>query len=155
MYINLSEIKSNRQCEFAKMYYKWVCDCLTKDEMWEELALFKLGVNTAVRQMELLTITYSQIEFPIIKKIPILKRYKNQTTQYYHNDIIISDDTFDTINRIWNNQLDPNEKIFKHNMNYYVKRIAESIGDSRFNGMVMRSIGVCLLVNRCKTIIKE
>ena len=40
--------KLDRTYEFAKMYYDWVCKCLVKDEKYEELAFFKLGVDLMV-----------------------------------------------------------------------------------------------------------
>ena len=46
--------KTNRTYEFSKMYYDWVCKCLTEDEKFEELLFFKLGVDLMVRQKELI-----------------------------------------------------------------------------------------------------
>ena len=65
--------KTNRTYEFSKMYYDWVCKCLTEDEKFEELAFFKLGVDLVVRQKELIDIKFSQIDFPYVKDIEVKK----------------------------------------------------------------------------------
>ena len=65
--------KTNRVYEFSKMYYDWVCKCLKEDEKFEELAFFKLGVDLMVRQKELTSIKFSQIEFPYVKDIQVMK----------------------------------------------------------------------------------
>ena len=72
--------KLDRTYEFAKMYYDWVCKCLVEDEKYEELAFFKLSVDLMVRQKELVNIKYSQIAFPYIKDIQIMKIYPNMST---------------------------------------------------------------------------
>lgn len=66
----------NREYEFACMYYDWVCECLEEDEKYEELAFFKLGVDLMVRQKELTSIKFSQIEFPYVKDIQVTKVVK-------------------------------------------------------------------------------
>ena len=62
-----------KRYEFAQEYYDKVCKSLEIREMWEELAWFKLGVELCIRQNELPSIRYSQIDFPMVKNIKILK----------------------------------------------------------------------------------
>lgn len=153
---SLIKFTKDRHYEFAKMYYNWVCDCLTEDKMWEELALFRLGVECPVRQNELLSITYLQINGLYIENVPILKKYKGQQTQFYYNKVEMSPDTMFVLLRIWDSNSHPLDKIFKHPMRYYVKRIRTSIGDERFNGKTISGIGMQFLYDKlCKSKAEE
>ena len=136
--------KLDRTYEFAKMYYDWVCKCLVEDEKYEELAFFKLSVDLMVRQKELVNIKYSQISFPYVKDIQIMKIYPNMSTPMYYDPKEISRDTYDLLNKIWSKDRD---KIFDKPVQTYVKSIKESIGDTNFDGCYMRNLGIKL---KCK-----
>ena len=133
--------KTNRTYEFSKMYYDWVCKCLTEDEKFEELLFFKLGVDLMVRQKELMSIKYSQVEFPYVKNIQVLKINPDMPQPTYYQPREISRDTYDLLNKIWSKDRD---KIFDKPIQTYVKSIKESIGDTNFNGCYMRNLGIKL-----------
>ena len=152
---NFTKLSNTKKIKFAKMYYQYVCDCLTEDKLWEELALFKLGADVYVRQNELLSITYSQIDFPMVRKVPILKIYKGQKRQYYYNDIRISEDTYRSIIDIWYQDSSEDDRIFKRPMEYYIKRIQSSTGDNQFSHHMMRHIGAMLFRNEFLSKVKE
>ena len=133
-------INIERAYEFANMYYDWVCDCLTKDEKYEELVFFKLGVDLAVRQSELIDINFNQIEFPYVTNIEVKKL--NMIRPSYYEPKEISSDTYvllmDTL-------YDENkDKIFNKSLSDYIISIMESIGDENFNGHMMRKLGTIL-----------
>ena len=151
--MNLNEV--SREYEFASMYYDWVCECLEEDEKYEELAFFKLGVDLMVRQKELTSIKFSQIEFPYVKDIQVMKvvkvpveptedddrEYKYRLAEpSFYEPRPISRTTYDLVNRLWS---EDKEKIFEKSALEYSQSIKESIGDSRFNGHMMRSFGLC------------
>ena len=133
--------KLDRTYEFAKMYYEWVCKCLVVDEKYEELAFFKLGIDLMIRQKELINIKYSQIYFPYVKDIQIMKIYPNMSTPMYYKPKEISRDTYDLLNKLWSKDKD---KIFDKPVQTYVKSIKESIGDTNFDGCYMRNLGIKL-----------
>lgn len=137
-------MKANRVYEFSKMYYNWVCECLTKDEKFEELAFFKLGVDLAVRQKELVDIKYSQIDFPYINDIEVKKITENMTVPSYYPPREISRDTYDLLNTIWNDG--DLGRIFNKSSQEYIESIRESIGDGNFNGHYMRGLGTTLQI---------
>lgn len=133
-----------RRYQFAKMYYDWVIDCLTEDKKWEELAFFRLGVDLMVRQHELTTIEWSQIDYPYVKNIEISKRVKNELQiqrEKYYEPKEISIQTYTALNRIWNNEC--TSKIFNKDPIRYIGSIYESIG-AEFRGTYLRSLGVLL-----------
>lgn len=135
-------IKTDRTYEFAKMYYNWACDCLTKDEKFEELAFFKLGVDLAVRQKELIEIKFSQIDFPYVNDIEVKKMSPNIVHPSYYPPREISRDTYDLLNTLWD---DGNlGKIFNKSSQDYIASIIESIGDGTFNGHMFRKLGTIL-----------
>ena len=141
------------------MYYDWVCQCLTEDEKFEELAFFKLGVDLMVRQMELMSIKFSQIEFPYVKDIQIMKvkkvpvEDKNGEYRYrlvepsYYEPRPITQSTYDLVNKLW---VEGKDKIFNKSSLEYASSIADSIGDGRFNAHMMRSIGIHFLAELCE-----
>lgn len=145
----------SREYEFASMYYDWVCECLEEDEKYEELTFFKLGVDLMVRQKELTSIKFSQIDFPYVKDIRVTKvvkipveptedddreyKYRFAEPSFYESRLI-SRDTYDSVNRLWS---EGKEKIFEKSAMEYSQSIKESIGDSRFNGHMMRGFGLC------------
>ena len=145
----------SREYKFASMYYDWVCECLEEDEKYEELAFFKLGVDLMVRQKELTSIKFSQIEFPYVKDIQVMKivkvpvepteeddrehRYRFAEPSFYEPRAI-SRATYDLVNRLWS---EGKEKIFEKSAMEYLQSIKESIGDNRFNGHMMRGFGLC------------
>ena len=146
------------------MYYDWVCECLEEDGKYEELAFFKLGVDLMVRQKELTSIKFSQIEFPYVKDIQVMKvvkipaepteegdrEYKYRFAEpSFYEPRLISRDTYDSVNRLWSKG---KEKIFEKSALEYSQSIKESIGDSRFNGHMMRSIGIHFLAELCEQI---
>ena len=122
------------------MYYNWVCECLEEDGKYEELAFFKLGVDLMVRQKELTSIKFSQIEFPYVKDIQVMKVVKIPAEPSFYEPRLISRDTYDSVNRLWS---EGKEKIFEKSALEYSQSIKESIGDSRFNGHMMRGFGLC------------
>ncbi len=130
----------DRKSQFIKMYYKWIIDCLTEDENYEVLAFFQLGCDICVRQKELLSIEWSQINFPYIHNI------ENSTNKYpyFYSPLNVSNSTIDTINKLWTENTDTNTRIFKHNLQWYINAIRESSGDIDFNGHMMRRIGIVL-----------
>lgn len=145
----------SREYKFACMYYDWVCECLEDDKKYEELAFFKLGVDLMVRQKELTSIKFSQIEFPYVKDIQVMKvvkvpveptedadrEYKYRFAEpSFYEPRLISRDTYDSVNRLWS---EGKEKIFEKSALEYSQSIKESIGDSRFNGHMMRGFGLC------------
>lgn len=137
-------MKANRVYEFSKMYYNWVCECLAKDEKFEELAFFKLGVDLAVRQKELIEIKYSQIDFPYVNDIEVKKITENMTAPSYYPSREISRDTYDLLNVVGNDE--DLGRIFKKSSQEYIDSIRESIGDGHFNGHYMRKLGATLRV---------
>lgn len=154
----------SRAYKFASMYYDWVCKCLEEDEKYEELAFFKLGVDLMVRQKELASIKFSQIEFPYVKDIQVMKVIKVPVEQTedddreykyrfaepsYYEPRSISKSTYDAINRLWT---EDKEKIFEKSSVEYTRSIVESIGDDRFNAHMMRSIGIHFLSELCEQI---
>lgn len=152
---------TSREYEFASMYYDWVCECLEEDEKYEELAFFKLGVDLMVRQMELMNIKFSQIEFPYVKNIQIMKikkvpiegedgeyRYRMAEPSYY-KPRPISKDTYELVNKL---RSEGKDKIFEKSAMEYSQSIKESIGDSRFNAHMMRSIGTQFLAEICEQV---
>ena len=145
----------SREYKFACMYYDWVCECLEEDKKYEELAFFKLGVDLMVRQKELTSIKFSQIEFPYVKDIQVTKvvkipveptedddrEYKYRLAEpSFYEPRLISRDTYDSVNRLWS---EGKEKIFEKSALEYSQSIKESIGDIRFNGHMMRGFGLC------------
>ena len=147
--------KTNRTYEFSKMYYDWVCKCLTEDEKFEELAFFKLGVDLAVRQKELIDIKFSQIDFPYVKDIEVKKIKKipkdptsedDRDYEYviaepsYYPPREISKDTYDCI-RLY---CIGDNKLFRKSSQDYIESIIESIGDGMFNGHIIRKLGTIL-----------
>lgn len=135
-------MNANRVYDFSKMYYNWVCDCLAKDKKYEELAFFKLGVELAVRQKELIEIKYSQIDFPYVNDIEVKKITENMTVPSYYPSREISRDTYDLINTIGDDG--DLGRIFKKSSQEYIESIRESIGDGHFNGHYMRKLGATL-----------
>lgn len=147
----------SREYKFATMYYDWVCECLEEDEKYEELAFFKLGVDLMVRQKELTSIKFSQIDFPYVKDIQVTKvvkvpvepteeddrEYKYRFAEpSFYEPRPISKTTYDLVNKLWS---EGKEKIFEKSTMEYSQSIKESIGDSRFNAHMMRSIGTQFL----------
>lgn len=128
----------NRQYEFAKLYYDWIVKCLTKDEQWEVLAYFVLGCELCVRQKELMSIEWNQIEFPYVNNIRISKVKPTGAVEFYPPKEI-SKNTMDLLNKTWNRR---SIKLFNKEQYYYIYRIRESCGDSTFNGHVMRTLGI-------------
>lgn len=156
--------ESSREYEFASMYYDWVCECLEEDKKYEELAFFKLGVDLMVRQKELTSIKFSQIEFPYVKDIQVMKIVKvpvepteDDDREYkyrfaepsFYKPRPISKDTYDLVNKLW---VEGKEKIFEKSAMEYSQSIKESIGDSRFNAHMMRSIGTQFLAEICEQV---
>lgn len=154
----------SREYKFASMYYDWVCECLEEDEKYEELAFFKLGVDLMVRQKELTSIKFSQIEFPYVKDIQVMKIVKvpvepteDNDREYkyrfaepsYYKPRPISKDTYDLVKKLWS---EGKEKIFEKSALEYSQSIKESVGDSRFNGHMMRSIGTQFLAEICEQV---
>ena len=139
--------KTNRTYEFSKMYYDWVCKCLTEDEKFEELLFFKLGVDLMVRQKELMSIKYSQIEFPYVKNIQVLKINPNMSQPTYYQPREISRDTYDLLNVVCDKDKD---KIFDKPTQKYVRSIIKSIGDGNFNALYLRKLGMILKCNELK-----
>ena len=154
----------SREYEFASMYYNWVCECLEEDEKYEELAFFKLGVDLMVRQKELTSIKFSQIEFPYVKNIQVMKIIKvpvepteDDDREYkyrfaepsFYEPRPISKTTYDLVNKLW---VEGKEKIFEKTAMEYSQSIKESIGDSRFNAHMMRSIGTQFLAEICEQV---
>lgn len=135
---------ANRVYEFSKMYYNWVCECLSKDEKFEELAFLKLGIDLAVRQKELIEIRYSQIDFPYVNDIEVKKITDNMTVSSYYPPREISRDTYDLLNVIGDDG--DLGRIFKKSSHEYIESIRESIGDGHFNGHYMRKLGSTLRV---------
>lgn len=130
-----------RSYEFAHMYYDWIIQCLEKDEKWTELAFFRLGVDLGVRQHELASITWEQIEYPYVNNIQMTKKIKtyqsDSTTPRYYEPKEISRQTYDTLNMIYRKGC--NGKIFVENPLRYIVSISESAG-VEFRGHYMRSI---------------
>ena len=139
--------KTNRTYEFSKTYYDWVCKCLTEDEKFEELLFFKLGVDLMVRQKELMSIKYSQIEFPYVKNIQVLKINPNMSQPTYYQPREISRDTYDLLNVVCDKDKD---KIFDKPTQRYVRSIIKSIGDGNFNALYLRKLGMILKCNELK-----
>ena len=129
------------------MYYDWVCKCLTEDEKFEELLFFKLGVDLMVRQKELMSIKYSQIEFPYVKNIQVLKINPNMSQPTYYQPREISRDTYDLLNVVCDKDKD---KIFDKPTQRYVRSIIKSIGDGNFNALYLRKLGMILKCNELK-----
>ena len=139
--------KTNRTYEFSKMYYDWVCKCLTEDEKFEELLFFKLGVDLMVRQKELMSIKYSQIEFPYLKNIQVFKINPNMSQPTYYQPREISRDTYDLLNVVCDKDKD---KIFDKPTQRYVRSIIKSIGDGNFNALYLRKLGMIMKCNELK-----
>ena len=59
----------------------------------------------------------------------------------------ISKSTYDLVNKLW---AEGKEKIFEKSAMEYSQSIKESIGDSRFNAHMMRSIGTQFLAEICE-----
>lgn len=135
-------IKTNRAYEFAKMYYNWVCECLTKDEKFEELVFFKLGVDLAVRQKELIDIKFSQVEFTCVKDIEVKKMSPNITHPAYYPPRDITRATYNLLKKLQNDS--DSDKIFNKSSQDYIASIIESIGDGTFNGHMLRRLGTTL-----------
>ena len=144
--------KTNRTYEFSKMYYDWVCKCLTEDEKFEELAFFKLGVDLMVRQKELMSIKYPQVEFPYVKNIQVLKINPNMPQPTYYQPREISRDTYDLLNVVCDKD---NDKIFDKPTQRYVESIIKSIGDGNFNALYLRKLGMMLKFNQLQEKEKE
>ena len=144
--------KTNRAYEFSKMYYDWVCKCLTEDEKFEELLFFKLGVDLMVRQKELMSIKYSQVEFPYVKGIQVLKINPNMSQPTYYQPREISRDTYDLLNAVCDKDKD---KIFDKPTQRYVESIIKSIGDGNFNALYLRKLGMMLKFNQLQEKEKE
>ena len=144
--------KTNRTYEFSKMYYDWVCKCLTEDEKFEELLFFKLGVDLMVRQKELMSIKYSQVEFPYVKNIQVLKINPNMPQPTYYQPRKISRDTYDLLNVVCDKDKD---KIFDKSAQRYVESIIKSIGDGNFNALYLRKLGIIMKWNELKEKEKE
>lgn len=133
-----------KRYEFAQEYYDKVCKSLEIREMWEELAWFKLGVELCVRQNELLSIRYSQIDFPMVKNIKILKKRSPDDEAHYYDDKRISTGTHQTILKI-RPYYSPNDAIFNHPAQYYSNCIKSIVGGLPFNNCFMRTIGTIFL----------
>ena len=131
-------IRTDREYEFAKMYFDWVCRCLEEDELYEELAYFRLGTELSIRQLELSNIKFSQVEYPYILNIKISKKNQLNTT---YDPMKISKETYDAINKIDNGDRD---KIFVNPPLHYINKIRMSIGDIEFNGVRIRKIGTSI-----------
>lgn len=136
-----SVYKTDRNYEFAKLYYNWVCKCLNDDEKFEELAFFKLGVDLMIRQNELVNITFDQISFPYVNDIQIIKIKNKTSTPMYYLPKTICINTFNAIRKL---NKTGKTKIFDKPAQYYVGSIIKSIGDDRFGGHMMRSLGISL-----------
>ena len=144
--------KTNRTYEFSKMYYDWVCKCLTEDEKFEELLFFKLGVDLMVRQKELMSIKYSQVEFPYVKNIQVLKINPDMPQPTYYQPREISRGTYDLLNVVCDKDKD---KIFDKPAQKYVESIVKSIGDGNFNALYLRKLGMIIKWNELKEKEKE
>lgn len=144
--------KTNRTYEFSKMYYDWVCKCLTEDEKLEELLFFKLGVDLMVRQKELMSIKYSQVKFPYVKDIQVLKINPDMPQPTHYQPREISRDTYDLLNVVCDKDKD---KIFDKPAQRYVESIIKSIGDGNFNAIYLRKLGMMLKWNELKEKEKE
>ncbi|GLB26541.1 hypothetical protein LXJ15735_27820 [Lacrimispora xylanolytica] len=127
----------DRVRDFVNMYCRWVEDRLTEDEKWEELAFFELGIDLGVRQGELLSIKWNQIDYPYIKNIRILK--PNSADDYYPPKEI-SYSTMKILNMLQNN----NEFVFTKDIVKMIESIRKSIGDNQFSGHMMRKFKIAL-----------
>lgn len=127
----------DRVRDFVNMYCRWVEDRLTEDEKWEELAFFELGIDLGVRQGELLSVKWSQIDYPYVKNIRILKP---NTVEDCYPPKEISYSTMKILNMLQNN----NEFVFTKDIVKMIESIRKSIGDNQFSGHMMRKFKIAL-----------
>lgn len=127
----------DRTVDFVKMYCNWAKKCLANDSKWEELAFFKLGLDLGVRQKELISIRWDQIDFPYVKGIKILKE---SPTQRYYLPKEISIVTKMTLNELSTDR----ELIFTKDATKMIDSIRESIGDNLFHGHMLRKFSIIL-----------
>jgi hypothetical protein len=109
--------------------------CLENDGLYEELAFVRLGVDLALRGKDLLSIKWSQVNFPFVSDICISKLSR------VCSPMKISQDTMDALNNL---QHGKSELIFNKPSVQYIKNIQKSIGDSEFKLYFLRHIGLVL-----------
>lgn len=136
----------DRKYKFAKMYYNWVCKCLKKDKKIEELVFFKLGIDLAVGQRELIDIKFSQVESTCVKDIEVKKMSRNMTRSIYYPPRDITRSTYNLLKKLQNDN--NSDKIFTKSPQDYVSSIRKSIGDDTFNGHMLRGLGITLRFTR-------
>ena len=126
----------DRKIEFTQYYYDWIVKCLRVDNKLETLAFFMLGCDIGVRQKELASITWKQLDFPYINNVQVFKVRNNKTQDYYY-PLKFSSDTASAIHVGCTNKC---EKLFSKDAIWYVDQIRKSCGDDRFSGHDMRRI---------------
>lgn len=129
--------KMGRTIDFVKMYCNWAEKCLADDGKWEELAFFKLGIDLGVRQKELLSIRWDQIDFPYVKDVKILKA---SSAPRYYLPKEISIFTMLTLNELRTDR----ELVFTKDAIKMIASIRESIGDNLFHGHTLRKFSAIL-----------
>jgi len=128
----------DRQYEFVRMYYNWIRKCLIEDKKYEVLAFFTLGCDICVRQQDLINITWEQVNYPYIYNIQI-KKYSSIDNPKYYDSKEISENTYFTIINGCTKS-NNSERLFKHNLQWYIEEIRNSCGDKMFNGHLMRNM---------------
>lgn len=124
-----------------KSYYENVCTCLIRDEKYEELVFFMLGVELAVRKDELIRITLKQCDLRNLKIYDIENIKDIQAT---YPPISISREVSELIEKYLSGSDD--ERLFGKTTRFYRDSIRESIGDEKFTLHDMRHIGKWLRI---------
>lgn len=130
-----------------KNKYEHICECLIKDEKFETLIFFKMGVELRARQSELVEITFKQIDLANLKVHGLIDSKIRKVIPA----VSISKELGELIEKYMYGADD--EKLFKKPVDFYKDHIKESTGDGNFTIFIMRHMGIMFSTERIEDIL--
>lgn len=131
--------KSDTDLGYADLQKKYdhICYCLTRDQNFEALIFFRMGVELQARSKTLMAITYKQIDLENLQVYDLIDFKRN----LHIPCAAISAELAELIRN--HMQGEAEEKLFKRRIEIYCRIIAHSTGQS-FSPPLMRHMGKML-----------
>lgn len=131
--------------EFCQYMSNRINEKLLAAEEYELLCFTKIGIKLCLRQSDILQLKWSQFDFKnkILKDVELIK-FSNQAKRTIIESYELDNDLISTL-KMWLDKTNDETKVFPNLKRYECsKKIGELIGDYRFSGHDLRSIGTCL-----------